>query len=63
MRRAALADAGGSFAPLIHIPQPVGIGVIGVPFDMMDENAGNTWKGCIGEFLAALIPPPDARTK
>ena len=41
----------------------MGIGVIGVPFDMMDENAGNTWKGCIGEFLAALIPLPDARAK
>ena len=50
-----LADR--SFASLIKIAQSVGIDVMAVPFDMMDENVGNTWKACIAEFLVALLPP------
>ena len=50
-----LADR--SFASLVKITQSVGIDVMAVPFDMMDENVGNTWKACIAEFLVALSPP------
>jgi hypothetical protein len=50
-----LADR--SFASLIKIAQSVGIDAMAVPFDMMDEDVGNTWKACIAEFLVALLPP------
>ena len=53
-----LADR--SFASLIEIARSVGINAVGAPFDMMNENVGNTWKACIAEFLVTLLPPvPD----
>ena len=50
-----LADR--SFASLIEIARSVGVDVAAAPFDVMDEQVGNTWKACIAEFLVALLPP------
>jgi hypothetical protein len=58
----SLADQ--SFAALIYLARQTGIDVATAPFDVMDECVGNTWKACIAEFLAALLPPiPDAAPK
>ena len=43
----------------IKVGIPVATGLATMPFDMMDENVGNTWKACIAEFLVVMMPPPD----
>ncbi len=50
-----LADA--SFAHLMTLAQEKQIPLAGaLPFDVMDEDIGNTWKACIILFLEALMP-------
>ncbi len=50
-----LAD--GTFARLMTLAQEKGIPLAGtLPFDVMDEDIGNTWKACIILFLEELMP-------
>jgi hypothetical protein len=51
----ALAD--GTFARLMTLAQEKGIPLAGtLPFDVMNEDAGNAWKACIILFLEELMP-------
>jgi hypothetical protein len=51
----SLADQ--TFARLMTLAQEKGIPLAGtLPFDVMDEDIGNTWKACIILFLEALMP-------
>jgi hypothetical protein len=51
----SLADQ--TFARLMTLAQEKGIPLAGtLPFDVMDEGIGNTWKACIILFLQELMP-------
>jgi hypothetical protein len=51
----SLADS--TFARLMTVAQEKGIPLAGtLPFDVMNEDVGNTWKACIILFLQELMP-------